>query len=227
MNMEPFSAGAADADLFAFESSFPEASFVRPGLIRLVLKRALDIVAALALLAFLAPLLLVVACLVSIDSRGPSLFRQHRTGLNGRVFRIYKFRTMHCCEDGAELAQATSHDARVTSFGRVLRRTSLDELPQLFNVLSGEMSLVGPRPHALAHDRYYSALIPGYERRFRVKPGITGLAQVRGLRGETRTIACMVKRVRADLEYAANCSLSHDVRLLLRSALIVFRGEGV
>jgi putative colanic acid biosynthesis UDP-glucose lipid carrier transferase len=103
----------------------------------------------------------------------------------------------------------------------------LDELPQLFNVLSGEMSLVGPRPHALAHDRYYSALIPGYERRFRVKPGITGLAQVRGLRGETRTIACMVKRVRADLEYAANCSLSHDVRLLLRSALIVFRGEGV
>jgi putative colanic acid biosynthesis UDP-glucose lipid carrier transferase len=152
--------------------------------------------------------------MICLDSRGPALFRQTRTGLNGRQFRIYKFRTMTVQEDGAVIRQATQGDARVTQIGRMLRKTSLDELPQLINVIRGEMSLVGPRPHALAHDKYYGREIPAYERRFAVKPGITGWAQVNGARGETATVADMQRRVDLDLWYVEHRSLALDLKIL-------------
>ncbi len=189
-------------------------------------KRALDFALAVPLLLFLAPLLVLVTIMVKLGSSGPVLFKQRRTGLRGREFVIYKFRTMYCREDGAEVIQATESDIRVTRIGRFLRRTSIDELPQLLNVLRGDMSLVGPRPHALAHDRYYCRQISSYHQRFAVRPGITGLAQVRGLRGETRTIACMAARIDTDLEYLADWSLLADIRILFNSALIVFRRTG-
>jgi putative colanic acid biosynthesis UDP-glucose lipid carrier transferase len=146
--------------------------------------------------------------------------------LGGKSFMIYKFRTMNCCEDGPQITQARAGDDRITRIGRLLRKTSIDELPQLLNVLAGNMALVGPRPHALAHDNYYGTEIPGYQRRFAVRPGITGLAQVRGLRGETQTVGCMAARVGSDLEYVANWSLLTDVAILARSAMIVFKGNG-
>lgn len=189
-------------------------------------KRGLDIVVALALIAFVAPLLILVALLIRLESEGPVLFRQRRSGLAGKVFFIYKFRTMCCCEDGPQIAQAVAGDPRITRIGRLLRMSSIDELPQLFNVLRGEMSLVGPRPHALAHDEQFSALIAGYTRRFAAKPGITGWAQVQGLRGETRTVGCMAARIDADLEYLAEWSLLLDLRILAKSVKIVFTGGG-
>ena len=181
------------------------------------LKRAFDIGVALFALAALPLIFIAIGVAIRLSSRGPILFRQRRTGLNGRVFTIYKFRTMSVLEDGGIIAQAARQDERVTRFGAFLRRTSLDELPQVFNILKGEMSLVGPRPHALAHDQHYGALISSYADRFSVRPGMTGLAQVQGLRGGIRRLDCMTRRVAADTEYAAQWSLGGDLAILLRT----------
>ena len=191
----------------------------RPGV-----KRAEDLVLGTALLVLVLPLMVTIAVAIRIDTPGPALFRQTRRGLNNRPFDILKFRTM-VYVPGPELAvpQARRHDPRVTRVGRVLRRTSLDELPQLFNVLKGEMSLVGPRPHALAHDARFGALIAGYADRHRVPPGITGWSQVNGLRGETDTLAKMQRRVDHDLAYITNQSLLLDLRILVRTVRTVCR----
>ena len=189
-----------------------------------VAKRAEDLVLGIALLVLTLPLMVAIAIAIRLDTPGPALFRQKRRGLNNRPFDILKFRTM-VYMPGPELAvpQAQRHDPRVTRVGRVLRRTSLDELPQLFNVLKGEMSLVGPRPHALAHDERYGALIAGYADRHRVPPGITGWAQVHGYRGETDTLEKMQRRVDHDLAYLVNRSLLLDLRILVLTVRTVWR----
>ena len=189
---------------------------------RSIAKRVFDLVMAAGLLLFFAPMMLLVALLVRTNSKGPALFKQRRTGLNGKIFYIYKFRTMTVMEDG-RLLPARQKDNRVTPLGSVLRRTSLDELPQLFNVLKGEMSLVGPRPHALAHDARYAALIAGYAERHRVPPGITGWAQVYGHRGETDTLEKMQRRVDHDLFYLANRTLLLDLRILVLTVRTIWR----
>ncbi len=178
------------------------------------LKRAEDLVFGAFFLAIAAVPMLLVAAAVKLGSKGPILFRQRRYGLNGKLVEVLKFRTMTAFEDGAEIRQARRDDARVTPFGRLLRSTSLDELPQLFNVLAGTMSLVGPRPHAVAHNEQYRRLIHGYMLRHKVKPGITGLAQVNGWRGETDDLGKMQKRVEHDLAYVENWSLWLDVKIL-------------
>jgi lipopolysaccharide/colanic/teichoic acid biosynthesis glycosyltransferase len=177
-------------------------------------KRSLDIAIAVFLVLLLLPLLLAIAIIVRLDSAGPALFRQRRGGLGGAPFVIYKFRTMRVVEDGAAIRQASRNDLRCTGVGRVLRRLSLDELPQLFNVLRGEMSLVGPRPHALAHDAQFLRDHPLYSYRFMVRPGITGLAQVSGWRGEIQDPADMAHRLERDLEYVRTWSFWGDVRIL-------------
>jgi putative colanic acid biosynthesis UDP-glucose lipid carrier transferase len=187
------------------------------------LKRALDVVVAGALLALAAPLMVAIAIAIRIDSRGPVMFRQSRLGLGGRPFAILKFRTMNVIEDGDTAVQATRNDTRVTRIGSFLRAASLDELPQLVNVLKGDMSLVGPRPHATAHDALYTALIANYELRQRVKPGITGWAQVNGYRGGTPTIDLMQMRVDHDAWYVANASLALDLKILMRTPFEVLR----
>ncbi len=177
-------------------------------------KRAFDVaVAALALLA-VAPVLLVAILAIRLDTPGPVLFRQTRRGFNGRTFRILKLRTMNVLEDGPLVPQATVQDARVTRVGAWLRRTSIDELPQLWNVLRGEMSIVGPRPHAVAHDDHYHRIIQNYAFRHHVRPGITGWAQVHGHRGETREVAAMAARVEHDLWYINNWSMRTDLRIM-------------
>jgi putative colanic acid biosynthesis UDP-glucose lipid carrier transferase len=186
-------------------------------------KRAFDIAVATVGLLAIALFLLAVALAVWIESPGPILFRQARGGFNGRAFQILKFRTMRVMEDGPTITQATSRDQRVTRLGRWLRRSSVDELPQLINVLRGDMSLVGPRPHALAHDVQYSSLISNYPYRHHVKPGITGWAQINGLRGETPTVALMKRRVELDLWYATNWSFWLDLRILFRTVVEVCR----
>jgi exopolysaccharide biosynthesis polyprenyl glycosylphosphotransferase len=178
------------------------------------LKRAIDIAVAGAGLFVLSPLLLLTALAIRLDSAGPSLFTQARNGFNGRSFRILKFRTMHVLEDGPVIRQATRNDPRFTRLGRWLRRTNIDELPQLFNVLAGDMSLVGPRPHAAAHNQAYEKLIANYALRYHVKPGITGWAQVKGYRGETRTVDLMAKRVELDLWYINNWSIWLDIKII-------------
>jgi putative colanic acid biosynthesis UDP-glucose lipid carrier transferase len=184
-------------------------------------KRALDLVAAVGALLFFAPLLLLVAVLIRLDSKGPALFRQKRGGLNGHSFVIYKFRTMRVQEDGDRIRHCTRDDARVTRIGAFLRRTSLDELPQLLNVVKGDMSLVGPRPHALAHDELYGALLPEYAERTAAKPGLTGLAQISGLRGDIAELDAMRRRVHCDVEYIRTWSLMGDVRIILTTAVRV------
>lgn len=180
-------------------------------------KRAFDIAAAgLAILAFL-PLLMVIGMAIWMESDGPILFRQQRTGLNGKPFRIFKFRTMRVVEDGAEIRQAVRGDARVTPLGSLLRKLSLDELPQLLNVLRGEMSIVGPRPHALAHDLIWSARVPGYAGRFRVRPGLTGAAQVNGYRGEVANDEGLFARIDADNAYIDDWSFGEDLALVART----------
>lgn len=187
------------------------------------LKRACDVAAAAALLLLFAPLLVLVAVAIRLESKGPALFRQRRTGLNGAVFQIYKLRTMTVTEDGAAVRQAVAGDARVTRLGALLRRSSVDELPQLLNVLKGDMSMIGPRPHALAHDQFYGALLPAYAARFRARPGLTGLAQVTGHRGETRTLNCMAKRVAADNAYVDGWSIGRDLKIVAQTLLLLLR----
>jgi exopolysaccharide biosynthesis polyprenyl glycosylphosphotransferase len=184
------------------------------------MKRLIDIVGAGVGLLFLAPLLLVTALLVLLDGPGPVIFKQRRTGQAGKIFWIYKFRTMSVTEDGAQVVQARRGDPRVTRIGRFLRRSSIDELPQLFNVLKGDMSLVGPRPHALVHDEVYGERISGYRNRFLAKPGITGLSQVRGLRGATPTDECMRTRLETDMEYIRSWSLKLDIQILLKTLFV-------
>lgn len=188
-----------------------------------IAKRAMDIVLSSLLIVFFAPLLLAIALAVIWDSPGPVLFRQLRNGYQGRSFRILKFRTMTVMEDGDVVNQACKDDHRVTRVGQKLRKFSLDELPQLFNVLRGEMSLIGPRPHARAHDAFYSKLIENYEIRQHVKPGITGWAQVHGLRGETQTLDLMYRRIEFDCWYAKNCGILLDLRILALTLLEVLR----
>lgn len=190
-----------------------------PAAARSVLKRALDVAGAGAGLLLLAPLLLLVALLIRVDSRGPVLFPQDRHGLGGRVFRIYKFRTMTAAASREAFRQATAGDARITRIGNILRRTSIDELPQLFNVLIGDMSLIGPRPHPLALDAHYRELIPHYMDRYAVRPGMSGLAQVSGHRGPTPTTADMAARVESDLRYIEDWSFGLDLRILLKTVI--------
>jgi putative colanic acid biosynthesis UDP-glucose lipid carrier transferase len=188
-------------------------------------KRALDLAASMAALVFLSPVFVGVALLIRLDSRGPVFFRQRRIGYNGQPFQIVKFRTMTTLDDGAVVLQACRGDRRVTRVGAFLRRYSLDELPQLLNVLQGEMSLVGPRPHALVHDAEYGLAITGYAARHNVKPGITGWAQVNGWRGETAQLGLMVRRVEHDLWYVENWSLWLDVRILFATVFVAAGGK--
>jgi len=189
-----------------------------------IAKRAEDLVLGTVLLVLTLPVMVAIAVAIRLDTAGPALFRQTRRGLNNRPFGILKFRTMLFVPDPElTVLQARRFDPRVTRVGRVLRRTSLDELPQLFNVLKGEMSLVGPRPHALAHDARYAALIAGYAERHRVPPGITGWAQVNGHRGETDTLAKMQRRVEHDLAYIAHRSLRFDLKILLLTVRTIWR----
>ncbi len=177
-------------------------------------KRTLDIVASALLLALFAPLLVLAALLIKLESPGPALFRQARGGLGGTRFQILKLRTMRCREDGPDLVQARRGDARVTRLGRILRATSIDELPQLLNVLRGDMSMIGPRPHAAAHDDYYGACIPEYYARYQTRPGLTGWAQVQGLRGGTQTVEAMRLRVEADIDYIQSWSILKDAQIV-------------
>jgi Undecaprenyl-phosphate glucose phosphotransferase len=188
-----------------------------------VLKRTMDIALGGGALLLALPVLALIALAVKLTSRGPVLFRQRRYGLNGEEILVYKFRSMTVCEDGPVVTQATAQDCRVTRTGRFIRRTSLDELPQLFNVLQGTMSLVGPRPHAVAHNEKYRRLIDGYMIRHKVRPGITGLAQVHGLRGETETVEKMAERVRYDLEYLRNWSPLLDLKILVSSLGVLWK----
>jgi lipopolysaccharide/colanic/teichoic acid biosynthesis glycosyltransferase len=184
-------------------------------------KRAFDFVAAACGLVLLSPLLLAIALIVKLDSSGPALYRQQRTGFRGRSFSILKFRTMSAMEESARVRQARPGDERVTRVGRVLRRCSLDELPQLVNVLLGEMSLVGPRPHALRHDRDFFVADRQYPRRFLARPGITGLAQISGARGVTETLVQVERRLALDLEYVDQWSFQRDLWILLCTVRVV------
>jgi putative colanic acid biosynthesis UDP-glucose lipid carrier transferase len=186
-----------------------------------LLKRLSDIIISFAALLLLAPVLLTIALLVRLGSPGPAIFRQRRYGLDGEEINVYKFRSMRVEENGAQIKQAKRNDSRVTRLGAILRRTSLDELPQLVNVLQGRMSLVGPRPHAVAHNELYRKLIKGYMVRHKVRPGITGWAQVNGLRGETDTVEKMAARIRYDLDYLRNWSLRLDIHILFKTLVLV------
>jgi putative colanic acid biosynthesis UDP-glucose lipid carrier transferase len=183
-----------------------------------LVKRGMDLVLALLALVVLLPILLTVALLVKLSSPGPVIFRQRRYGLDGQIIDVYKFRTMTVTEDGPEVQQATRDDGRVTRIGRFLRRYSIDELPQLLNVILGNMSLVGPRPHAVAHNEQYRRLIKGYMVRHKVPPGMTGLAQVNGCRGETSQLEDMQRRIEYDLEYLRFWSPTLDLRILFQTA---------
>ena len=189
----------------------------------LTARRFFDLSLAIAGLLTLLPLMLVTALLIKFDSRGPVFYLQKRNGFNGHAFNIFKFRTMHVLEDGPVIRQATRDDPRVTRLGRWLRRSSIDELPQLFNVILGTMSLVGPRPHATSHNSKYEALIANYAFRHHVKPGLTGWAQINGYRGETRQIEQMERRVEHDLWYINNWSLWLDLRIVLQTVAVALR----
>ncbi|WP_344953335.1 undecaprenyl-phosphate glucose phosphotransferase [Zobellella aerophila] len=187
-----------------------------------MLKRLEDLVIGSLLSVLIVPVCLVIAVVIKLTSPGPVLFKQYRTGVNGKSFKVYKFRTMTVHqEQGGQVTQATRQDPRITPIGAFLRRTSLDELPQFYNVLQGRMSIVGPRPHALAHNEYYMDLVESYMKRHKVKPGITGWAQVNGLRGETDTLEKMESRVEHDLWYINNWSLWLDLRIIFWT---VFKG---
>jgi len=185
-----------------------------------VSKRAFDVVVAAGVLAVISPALLGIWALVRIDSPGPGLFRQRRGGFQGRPFYIYKFRTMRIAEGGV-ITQAKKEDDRTTKLGRFLRRFSIDELPQLLNVLLGDMAIVGPRPHALAHDREFSTVDRRYAGRHHARPGITGLAQVSGSRGPTDTREKILDRMNFDLAYVTNWSWEMDAKIIVRTAMVV------
>lgn len=188
-------------------------------------KRICDVALAGAALVCAALPMLAIAVLIKLTSPGPVFFRQKRYGLDGREILVWKFRSMRVCDNGPVVRQATQKDPRITRLGAILRRTSLDELPQLFNVLEGNMSLVGPRPHASAHNEQYRRLIPGYMLRHKVKPGITGLAQVLGWRGETDTLDKMANRIQCDLQYIREWSLWMDVKILFKTVFVVFKQQ--
>jgi putative colanic acid biosynthesis UDP-glucose lipid carrier transferase len=188
-----------------------------------LVKRISDVVISLLILVLISPILLLVAIGVKLSSPGPVIFKQRRNGLDGEEIIVYKFRSMRAQDDGQVVKQATKGDSRITAFGAFIRRTSLDELPQFINVLQGRMSIVGPRPHAVAHNEEYRKLIKAYMVRHKVKPGITGWAQVNGLRGETDTVDKMKARVEYDLEYLRNWSLALDLQIIVRTVrLVVF-----
>jgi putative colanic acid biosynthesis UDP-glucose lipid carrier transferase len=186
-----------------------------------LIKRISDIVLSVLILLLISPLLLAVAVGVKLSSPGPAIFRQRRNGLDGEEIIVYKFRSMRTMDNGAVVKQATKGDPRITPFGAFIRKTSLDELPQFINVLQGRMSIVGPRPHAVAHNEQYRQLIKAYMVRHKVKPGITGWAQVNGHRGETDTIDKMAARVEYDLAYLRNWSLALDLQIILRTVKTV------
>ncbi len=187
-----------------------------------LVKRISDVVFATIILILISPILLAIAIGVKLSSPGPVIFRQRRNGLDGGEIIVYKFRSMTTQDNGAVVRQATKSDARITPFGAFIRRTSLDELPQFVNVLQGRMSIVGPRPHAVAHNEEYRRLIKAYMVRHKVKPGITGWAQVNGHRGETDTIDKMQARVEYDLEYLRNWTLGLDLQIIVRTVRLVF-----
>jgi putative colanic acid biosynthesis UDP-glucose lipid carrier transferase len=189
------------------------------------LKRWEDLLLGGVLLAMAALPMLVIATGIKLTSKGPVFFRQMRYGLDGRKISVWKFRSMTVCEDGREVVQAQKDDSRVTNIGRLLRRTSLDELPQFFNVLRGDMSIVGPRPHAVAHNEQYRSLIRGYMIRHKVKPGITGWAQINGWRGETDTLEKMKKRIDYDLWYIQNWSVWLDIKIMFLTVISGISGE--
>jgi putative colanic acid biosysnthesis UDP-glucose lipid carrier transferase len=186
-----------------------------------LVKRASDIVLASIILLLISPLLLVLAIGVKLSSPGPVIFKQRRNGLDGHEIIVYKFRSMRVLQDGEVVPQATRNDPRITRFGAFIRRTSLDELPQFINVLQGRMSVVGPRPHAVAHNEQYREIIKSYMVRHKVRPGVTGWAQVNGLRGETDTLDKMAARVEYDLEYLRNWSLGLDLKIIFRTIRVV------
>jgi putative colanic acid biosysnthesis UDP-glucose lipid carrier transferase len=188
-------------------------------------KQVFDFCASALGLLLLAPVMLAIAVAVRLDSRGPVIYRQRRYGLNGQDFDVYKFRTMRVEPPGATVVQASPDDERVTRVGRFLRRTSLDELPQLFNVLKGDMSLVGPRPHAVQHNEFYRKAVKHYMLRHKVKPGLTGWAQVNGLRGKTSELALMEQRVSYDLDYIRRWSPLFDIKIMLKTLLIIARDD--
>ena len=187
-----------------------------------LVKRISDIILAGLILVLISPLLLVIAIGIKLTSPGPVIFKQRRNGLDGGEIIVFKFRSMTSQDNGPVVRQATKNDSRITPFGMFLRRTSLDELPQFFNVLQGTMSIVGPRPHAVAHNEEYRRLIKAYMVRHKVKPGITGWAQVNGHRGETDTVEKMQARVEYDLEYLRNWSLGLDLQIIVRTIRLVF-----
>ncbi len=187
-----------------------------------LVKRASDIVLSSIILILLSPLMAALAIGVKLSSPGPVIFKQRRTGLDGEDITVYKFRSMTSQDNGPVVKQATKNDARITPFGAFIRRTSLDELPQFYNVLQGRMSIVGPRPHAVAHNEEYRRIVKAYMVRHKVRPGITGWAQVNGQRGETNTVAKMQARVEYDLEYLRNWSLGLDLQIIVRTIRLVF-----
>ena len=188
-----------------------------------IVKRASDLILSLLILILVSPLLILIAVAIKIDSPGPIIFKQRRYGLDSEEIVVYKFRSMRVCEDGGFICQAKVGDDRITCLGALLRKTSLDELPQFVNVLQGRMSIVGPRPHAVAHNEIYRNLIKGYMIRHKVKPGITGWAQVNGCRGETKTLDRMQGRIDYDLDYLRNWSLRLDLRIIAKTILLVFK----
>ena len=187
------------------------------------MKRSFDLCVALSILLLLAPMMAAVTLLIRATSPGPAIYRQQRRGAGGKPFTIYKFRSMYTVDDGASrLVQARRDDSRTTPVGRFLRKTSIDELPQLFNVLRNEMSLIGPRPHALSHDEFYSMHIPHYKSRFAALPGLSGLAQVNGARGATPQIQDMEKRISYDLTYIHKASFSTDIKIAVATVREMF-----
>jgi putative colanic acid biosynthesis UDP-glucose lipid carrier transferase len=188
-------------------------------------KRVSDVVLSLIILTLILPILAVIAIAVKMGSPGPIIFKQRRYGLDGEEILVYKFRSMTVTEDGAAIQQAQKNDSRITPLGAFLRRSSLDELPQFVNVLQGRMSIVGPRPHAVAHNELYRKLIKGYMVRHKVKPGITGWAQVNGYRGETETLEKMQGRIDYDLDYLRNWSLQLDLQIILKTVRLVLKDQ--
>ena len=190
-----------------------------------ITKTIFDYIFSFAILIFISPILLLIAMAIKIESKGPVIFMQHRYGLDGDEILIYKFRSMTVMENTGDIKQASQNDIRITKLGKLLRKTSLDELPQFINVLQGRMSIIGPRPHAVSHNEHYRKLIKGYMVRHKVKPGITGWAQVNGFRGETDTLDKMQGRIDYDLDYLRNWSLKLDILIILKTIRLVIKDQ--